>query len=111
MVSNLRLTPGRGGNHHPLAVNDFILQRLAQVGEDYISGLHQAYKEALDQLARDRKREYYYHHATYGSFSQNMWRLIQSGQIEFSGRTEESDNPNFATWKKKPLRRYYRLVK
>lgn len=110
-VTNLPLTRGRGGNRHPIAVKQFILNRLAQVGEDYISGMHQAYKAALDQLARDRRRVYYYHHPVYHSFSKKAWELITEGLIEFSGREEASDNPNFANWKNKPMRRYYRLAR
>ncbi len=111
IVTNLPLRPGRGGNRHPIAVKQFILDRLARVGEDYISGLHQAYKEALDQLARDRKREYFYHHPVYDSLSQMVWELVREGLVEFSGRVEPSDNPSFAHWKNKPMRRYYRLVR
>ena len=110
-VTNLPLTRGRGGNRHPIAVKQFILDRLAQVGEDYISGMHQAYKAALDQLARDRRRTYYYHHPVYSSFSKKVWALIQEGLIEFSGREEPSDNPSFSSMKNKPMRRYYRLVR
>ena len=62
----------RGGNRHPIATKKFILNRLTLMGEDYISGLHQAYKDALDQLARDRQRKYHYHHPTYFSFSKRV---------------------------------------
>ncbi len=110
-VTNLPLTIGRGGNRHPIAVKQFILDRLAQVGEDYISGLHQAYKAALDELARDRRREYYYHHPVYSSFRQKAWELLQEGKIEPSGREEPSDDPHFQGWKNKPIRRYLRLAK
>ncbi len=110
------LTPGRGGNRHPIAVKQFILDRLAQVGEDYPSGMHQAFKDALDQLARDRlakgsKRKMYYEHPVYSSFSKRVWELVTEGKIEFSGRTEPSDNPSFSHMKNKPMRRYYRLVR
>ncbi len=110
-VTNLSLTRGRGGNRHPIAVKQFILDRLARIGEDYISGMHQAYKDALDQLARDRGREYYYHHPVYSSFSKKAWELIGEGSIEFSGQEEPSDNPSFSGMKNKPIRRYYRLVR
>ena len=110
-VTNLPLTRGRGGNRHPIAVKQFILDRLARVGEDYISGLHQAYKDALDQLARDRKRVYYYYKPTYHSFSQKVWALITEGKVEFSGRKEPSDDSHFTGWKNKPMRRYYRLAR
>lgn len=110
MVAELSLTRGRGGNRHPIAVKEFILDRLARVGEDYISGLHQAYKKALDQLARDRRREFLYHHPTYFSFSKKVWELITEGRIEFSGREEEADDPRFVGWANKPIRKFVRLV-
>ena len=111
MANNLPITRGRGGNRHPIAVKEFILNRLAQVGEDYISGLHQAYKDALDQLARDRRREYYYHHPVYFSFSKKVWELITEGLIEFSGREEPSDDLRFVGWENRPIRKYVRLVR
>ncbi len=110
-VTNLSLTRGQGGNRHPIASKQFILDRLAQIGEDYISGMHQAYKDALDQLARDRRRKYYYHHPVYFSFSKQVWALITEGLVEFSGREEPSDNPRFVGWKDKPIRKFVRLVK
>ncbi len=111
MTDNLTLKRGRGGNTHPIAVKQYIQDRLARVGEDYISGLHQAYKKALDDLARERKREYFYHHPTYFSFSKKVWELITEGRIEFSGREEEADDPRFVGWKDKPIRKYLRLVR
>jgi len=111
MVNGLSLSRGRGGNRHPIAVKQFILDRLAQVGEDYISGLHQAYKDALDQLARDRRREYYYHHPVYFSFSKKVWELITEGLVEFSGREEASPDHRFDGWKYRPVRKYVRLVR
>ena len=110
-VTNLRLTRGRGGNRHPIAVKQFILDHLAQVGEDYISGMHQAYKHALDQLARDRRRVYYYHHPVYFSFSKKVWELITEGLIEFSGREEPSDDPRFMGWDHKPIRKFVCLTR
>jgi len=111
MSMNLRLTRGRGGNRHPIAVKQFIIDRLSLVQEDCISGMHQAYKDALIQLARDRKREFLYHHATYHSFYQQVWELMQEGKIEFSGREEPSDSPGFAGRENKPTRKYYRLAR
>lgn len=111
MATNVRLTRGRGGNRHPIAVKEFIVERLGQVGEDCISGMHQAYKDALIQLARDRKREFLYHHATYHSFYQQVWELTQEGKIELSGREEPSDSPGFAGRENKPTRKYYRLAR
>ena len=111
MTSDLRITRGRGGNRHPIAVKQFILDRLARVGEDYISGLHQAYKDALDQLARDRRRVYYYRHPVYSSFSKKVWELITADKVEFSGREEASDDRRFVGWKYKPVRKFVRLVR
>lgn len=109
--TGLPLTKGHGGNRHPIAVKQFILDHLASLGEDYISGMHQAYKDALDRLAEERKREYYYHHPTYFSFSKKVWELVQDGEIEFSGREEPSDDPRFNGWENRPIRKYLRLVK
>jgi hypothetical protein len=110
MATNLSLTRGRGGNRHPIAVKQFILDRLS-IQDDYISGLHQAYKDALDQLARDRRRVYYYHHPVYFSFSKKVWELIQEGLVEFSGREEPSDDPRFVGWENKPVRKFVRLIR
>ncbi len=110
-VTNLPLTRSPGGNHHPIASKQFILDHQARVGEDYISGMHQVYKAALDQLARDRRRVYYYHHPVYFSFFKQVWDLIQEGKIEFSGRELPSDNPRFVKWENKPIRKYVRLVR
>lgn len=109
-MAEIPLVKGRGGNRHPIAVKQFILDHLARVGEDYISGMHQAYKDALDQLARDRRREFYYHHPVYFSFSKMVWELIAEGKIEFSGREEPSDDPRFVGWENKPIRKFVRLV-
>jgi hypothetical protein len=115
------LTRGRGGNHHPIPTKQFILDRLGQVGEDYISSLHQAYKDALDQLARTRaldvsipkkrRRTTYYHHPTYYSFFKQLYDLINEGIVEFSGREEPSDDPKFSNWKSPPFRKFVRLVR
>lgn len=107
---SLPLVKSRGGNHHPIPVKIFITDRLAAIGEDYISGMHQAYKDALDKLAESRHRDTYYHHPTYFSFSKKVWELIQDGFIEFSGRELPSDDPKFNGWEEKPLRKYLRLI-
>lgn len=111
MVNNMRLKGRRGGNNHPLATKQFILDRLAQVGEDYISGLHQAYKAELDRIAREKRREFYYHHCTYPNFNKRVWEMIKDGLIEFSGREEPSDDPKFSGWETPPVRKYLRLVR
>ena len=109
MVNKLRISNTAGGNQHPIAVKQFILDRLALVGEDYFSGLHQAYKDALDQLARDRRREFYYHHTTYFSFYKRVRELMREGLVEFSGREEIVDAPRFAKWQNPPIKKYVRL--
>lgn len=108
----LRKVPGRrGGNQHPMSVKQFILDHLARVGEDNPTGAHRAYLAALDRLAIDRGRKFFYKHSTYPSFLHEMKKLRFAGQIELSGRVEESDNPRFVAWRVKPKRYYYRLVK
>lgn len=110
-MTNLPLTRGRGGNRHPIAVKQFILDHLARVGEDYSSNIHRAYIDALHQLAFDRRREEHYHHTTFRSFSVKIWELIGDGRIEPSGREEPSDNTRFVGRDAKPMRRYYRLAR
>lgn len=109
MVDELKITRQRGGNHHPLSVRAFILDHLSAFGEDYISSMHRAYKEELDRLAIERGRRYRYHKPRYHSFEMAVQMLAREGLIEFSGREEESDYPQFQGWDNKPMRRYYRL--
>jgi len=111
MVEKMKITPGRGGNLHPLSVRSFILSHLAQAanGEDYIANMHRAYKAALDRIARENGRRYRYHKPRYHSFEMKVQLLTREGLIEFSGREEESDAPQVQTWESKPVRRYYRL--
>ncbi len=111
MVNNMRLRQTAGGNRHPIPVKQFIIDRLARVGEDYYGGLHQAYKEALDQLARDRRRKYLYHHPTYFSFFKKVKELITARIVEPSGREEESDNPQFNNWEHRPIKKFVRLAR
>jgi len=109
MVDELKVTPGRGGNRHPLSVRAFILDHLAAVGEDYGANIHRAYKAELDRLARENGRRYRYHKPIYSSFQMQVQHLAREGLIEFSGREEESDKPMFEGLEFKPIRRYYRL--
>ncbi len=111
MANKLPLNRGPGGNQHPIPVKQFILDRLALVGEDYFSSLHQAYKEALEQLARERRREFHYHKPVYSSFYKKVKDLIREGLVEYSGRAEPVEGPRFATWEHPPLRRYVRLAR
>jgi len=110
MVSELKITPGRGGNRHPISVRTFILEHLAANGEDYIANMHRAYKAELDRIARENGRRYRYHKPRYHSFEMKVQLLTREGLIEFSGREEESDYPQFQAWEFKPVRRYYRLT-
>lgn len=104
-----QIEPGRGGNRHPLSVRSFILDHLASNGEDYIASMHRAYKAELDRIARENGRRYRYHKPRYHSFEMQVQLLAREGRIEFSGREEESDYPQFEGWPIKPIRRFYRL--
>ncbi len=108
MVDELKVTRQRGGNHHPLSVRGYILAHLA-AGEDFISSMHRAYKAELDRLAEENGRRHRYHKPRYHSFEMAVQMLAREGLIEFSGREEESDAPQFQGWNPKPMRRYYRL--
>ena len=109
MVSELKITKQRGGNHHPLSSRQFIIDYLLKNGEAYGAQIHRAYKAELDRLAIERTRRYRYHRASYSSFNKKMNLLTREGVIEFTGREEESDNPMFDNMGWRPVRRYYRL--
>lgn len=109
MVDELRVTRQRGGNRHPLSVRGFILAHLAANGEDYIANMHRAYKAELDRITTERGRRYRYHKPRYHSFAMQVQSLAREGLLEFSGREEESDSPQFEGMEWKPVRRYYRL--
>lgn len=108
MTDELKITRQRGGNRHPLAVKDFILDHLAR-GDDYIYNMHRAYKAELDRIALERGRRHRYHKCRYHSFEITIQTLTREGLIEFSGKEEKSDSPQFENWPDKPVRRYYRL--
>ena len=103
----------------PASVTPFILGHLAIVGEDYPANIHRAYKQHLVEMSLNNGRCYTndngkicgkpYHKPVYHSMEMAIQRLAREGLIEFSGREEESDNPQFINWEVKPLRRYYRL--
>ena len=114
MVTELKVTRKRGGNHHPLSVRAFILEHLAIVGEDYGANIHRAYKDVLDKLAsasREDKRRgrKHYHKPTFNSFNKYMNLLAREGFIVFTGREEESDKLMFRDKVWKPVRRYYKI--
>jgi len=108
MIDELRVSRQRGGNRHPLSVRSFILDHLAR-GEDYIASMHRAFKAELDRLALERGRRHHYHKCKYHSFEMSVQTLAREGLIEFSGKEEASDSPQFESWPDKPMRRYYRL--
>jgi len=110
----LEVEPRRGGNRHPLSVRAFILDHLANTGEDYGANIHRAYNRALDSLATElrgnkRKGQKHYHKPRFSSFNKYMNLLAREGLIEFTGREEESDNVMFSDKEWKPVRRYYRV--
>ena len=119
MVDELKITPRRGGNRHPLSVRAFILDYLADNGEQYIAEMHRAYKAELERLAENDPQRLvngrrgikvkHYHKPRYHSFEMSVQLLRREGLIEFSGREEESDSHQFDYWEFKPVRRYYRL--
>ena len=109
MTDEVKITRQRGGNHHPLSVRLFILEHLESVGEDYIASMHRAFKDALDRVALEKGRRRRYHKPRYHSFEVKVNMLAREGLVEFTGREEESDLPQFNNWPVKPLRRYYRL--
>jgi len=109
MVEELKITRQRGGNRHPLSAKAFILTHLALNGENYIANMHRAYKVELDELASSNGRRRPYHKPRYHSFEMAVQTLTREGLIEFSGREEDSDYPQFKDWENKPVRRYYKL--
>ena len=109
MTEELKVTRQRGGNYHPLSPRDFTLRHLEAAGEDYIANIHRAYKRELDRIAEEKGRKRRYHKARYHSFESRINIMVKEGLIEFSGREEESDWPQFDNWPSKPVRRYYRL--
>jgi len=103
------ITPG--GSRWPLPVSKFILDRLARVGQDYISNMHRLYKEALRNIAEENNRKRPYCRTRYHSFEMAVQKLARAGLIEFSGQVEPSDAPQFESWDDPPERRYYQLAK
>jgi len=106
MTTEIAITRARG---RPASVTPFILGHLTIVPEDYIANMHRAYKAELRAMAERNGRKEPYHPPVYHSFEMAVQRLAREGLIEFSGREEESDNPQFINWEQKPVRRYYRL--
>jgi len=111
MASELKAPGGRGGNRHPVSVIGFILEHLGLVGEDYIASMHRAYKMKLTRLAAERDRRSPYHRASYPSFEKKVLQLANEGKVKFTEREEDSDNARVKHLARKPVRRFYRLVK
>jgi len=111
MVNERKVSKPRGGNKHPLSVTGFILEHLGLVGEDYIASMHRAYKMKLTRLGEERGRRKPYHRASYPSFEKKVLQLANEGKVEFTEREEDSDNARVKHLARKPVRRFYRLVK
>lgn len=105
----MEIEPTRGGFRKPISTLEFILNHLKAQGPDYIASMHRAYKAELDRLARENGRKRLYHKPRYHSFEMCVQQLARQGAVEFSGREEESDSPQFDNWPIKPVRRYYQV--
>lgn len=119
--TSMEIEPRRGGFRGPVRTTEFILQYLSNNGEAYIAEMHRAYKQELLKVAEQDPRRCRvtrsgeikvrsYHAPRYHSFEMRVQVLARQGLIEFCGREEESDSPQFQGWDAKPLRRFYRLV-
>ena len=111
MANEKPVARGRGGNRHPLSVMTFILEHLVISGEDYIANMHRAYKLQLDTLAAERNRQNPYHQPRYHSFEVKVLQLVREGKLEFADREQVSDDARVQRLDRKPVRRFYRLVK
>jgi len=116
----MEIEPTRGGFRKPISVKRFILDYLSENGEAYIAEMHRAYKEELKVLAEQNPQRRtvtrqgevkvrHYHAPRYHSFEMQVQQLSRGGLIEFSGREEEADSPQFGQWANRPVRRFYRL--
>ena len=109
MAGNLRITRTKGGNLHPLSMQDFVIGHLGRVIEDYPANIHRAFLEELKVLAEQKGRRKPYHKSTYASFIVNFNKLVHEGLVEFSGREVRSDDPRAQGNKIIPMRKYFRL--
>lgn len=105
----MEIEPTRGGFRKPISTREFIHSYLGRQGEAYIAEMHRAYKAELDRIAMEKGRRHRYHKPRYHSFEMCVQQMSREGLIEFSGKEEESDSPQFDGWPDKPVRRYYRL--
>ena len=71
-------------------VGIFIRDFLQQHSESYSSEIHKAYKESYRGLKTQKKRTYRL--CTYNSFMTYVSKLILTGLVKRTGKTEESDN-------------------
>ncbi len=119
MVEELKVTPGRGGNRHPLSTKQFVIDYLSVKGEASIPELHEAYKILLRHKAEENRRVrtkrgkakvHPYHWARYGSFKAKVLKLKREGIIEPSGREEPATSDRFKHWENKPVLRFYRIA-
>lgn len=118
---SMEIEPRKGGFRKPIKTTEFILVYLRNNGEAYIAEMHRAYKLELLKVAEQNPRRCRvtkygeikvrpYHAPRYHSFEMEVQLLTRQGLIEFCGREEESDSPQFQGWDAKPLRRFYHLV-
>ena len=105
----MEVEPTRGGFRKPISTREFIINHLEIHGQDYIASMHRAYKAELARLTRENGRKRSYHKPRYHSFEMFVQQMAREGVVEFSGREEESDAPQFQMWDSKPVRRYYQL--
>lgn len=100
----------RGGFRKPVSLEQFVVEHLQEVGEDYASGIHKAYKEKLRSIDMPtRRRGLPYKACTYYSFTRQLQSMELKGIITRSDRVEESDSVHTQHWEEKPKRKYYRI--
>ena len=85
----------------------FIRDYLREHGEAYPSEIHRAYKDIYRGGRTLKGRRYRV--STYNSFMSYISKLVLTGLVERTGRTEESDNPK-ARALEYPERIYVRLT-
>jgi hypothetical protein len=100
----------RGGFRKPVSVEQFVIGHLQQVGEDYASAIHKAYKKKLGDVPLPLRRHGNpYKACTYYSFTRQLQSMELKGIIIESDRVEVSDSLHTQHWLNKPKRKYYRL--
>ena len=105
MVEDTEARMGTGGASPKVGV--FIRDFLREVGESYPSEIHQAYKSTYRERRTLKGRTFRL--CTYNSFMTYISKLILTGLVERTGRTEVSDNPK-ARALEYPERIYVRLT-